>query len=355
VSVSKTAQGTFKARIRDRSGKQVTKTFKFKADALAWERKQLQDRESSTGGQRAHSKDTVAQWANNWLALSRHLAPGTIDTYQRDLDRYILPRIGDYRMNDVTSDDIDLMLTQLLEKGLAPSSVHRHYRTVRTMFQIAVKRGKLPANPADVVNPPRIPQREMRFLTVDQLELLADTISDRFRSWVLVAGYGGLRWAESMAVRPQDVTGNTIDVNAQLQMEGGEWRRLPLKTKASRRKVQLPPSVGAELEYHIDRYAADTVFVNQHGNPIKRDSFTGNVFKPALVKAGLDRQLRIHDLRHSAVAIAIEADGHPKVIQRRMGHASIAVTLDTYGHLMPEMDSSLALDIDNLRTNRFDL
>ena len=348
MSVNKTRQGTFRARYRDKDGKQITKTFKFKADALAWERQGLTQRDSGlpVGYQ---TRDTVGQWANQWLANARNLAPGTVETYQRDLDRYILPKIGHFRLTDLTADEIDDLLTANLEQGLAASTVHRHYRTIHRMLKVAMDRGRIGVNPCEQVQPPRLSQREMRFLTTIQVEKLADTIGDRYRSWVLVAAYGGLRWGEMLALRPEDFDSGILDVNAQLTMQGGKYVRTQPKSKAGRRKVPLPPSVAEELGYHIDCYAMDTIFVNQNNQPLNHASFTGNVFKPALVKARLDRQLRIHDLRHTAVAIAIECGAHPKAIQRRMGHASIALTLDVYGHLMPEMESSLALDIDELR------
>lgn len=350
MSIQKTSQGTFRARFRDRTGKQISKTFKQKADAVVWERQMLAARDA--GELTNRSRDTVAQWANLWLANARSLAPGTIRTYQKDLDTYILPTIGLYRVADVSVDHVDDLLTELLERGLAPSTVHRQYRTMNRMFRVAVQRGKISVNPCDQVEPPRIPHREMRFLTIPQVEQLADAIGDRYRSWVLVAAYGGLRWGEMLALRPEDVNDGVLNVRWQLVHQDGEFVRMPVKSKASRRKVPLPPSVAEELEYHLDEYAGETVFTNRDGRPMRHSSFTGNVFKPALVKARLDRQLRIHDLRHTCVAIAIEAGAHPKAIQRRMGHASIAVTLDTYGHLMPDMESTLAADIEALRVRR---
>lgn len=350
MSIQKTPQGTWRARYRDASGRQISKTFRMKADALVWEREGIRKRDLAGLGIVSVS-DTLSQWAAQWISNARNLAPGTVETYERDLDRYILPRIGDLRLAHVTADDIDDLLTFELERGLAPSTVHRHYRTIRRMLRVAVDRGKIPTNPCEQVQPPRIPHREMRFLTIPEVELLADTIGDRYRAWVLVAAYGGLRWGEMLALRPQDVTDGVLDVNQQLTLQSGEYVRTPPKSKAGRRKVPLPPSVVEELDYHIERYAADTIFVNQHGRPLNHTSFTGNVFKPALVKARIDRQTRIHDLRHTAVAIAIQAGAHPKAIQRRLGHASIALTLDVYGHLMPDMETTLAFDIDTLRND----
>lgn len=348
MSIQKTAQGTFRARYRDATGRQITKTFKTKADAVIWEREGLRQRDLGGIGIISNT-GTVRQWANQWLGNARNLAPGTLDTYQRDLDRYILPTIGELRLTHLTAEDIDELLTAELERGLAPSTVHRHYRTIRRMLRVAVDRGRIASNPCEKVQPPRIPHREMRFLTIPQVEKLAETISDRYRAWVLVAAYGGLRWSEMLALRPQDFSEGVLDVNAQLQLQGGEYVRTQPKSKSGRRKVPLPPSVADELAMHIDAYADDTIFVNQHGRPMNDMSFRGNVFKPALVRARIDRQTRIHDLRHTAVAIAIQAGAHPKAIQRRLGHASIALTLDVYGHLMPDMETTLAFDIDKLR------
>lgn len=353
MSVAKTAQGTYRARYRDATGRQITKTFKMKADAVTWEREKLRGRD--VGGRSAPSRDTVAQWANQWLANARNLSDGTVRTYQRDLDRYILPTIGEYRLGDLSTDDIDLVLTRNLEQGLAPSTVHRHYRTIHRMLRVAVDRSKLPTNPCDQVEPPRIGHREMRFLTIPEVEALANAISDRYRAWVLVAAYGGLRWGEMLALRPQDIVDGVVDVNSQLRLEpNGKWLRTYPKSKAGRRKVTLPASVVEELDYHVKHYAADTIFVNQHGTPLRHSSFTGNVFKPALVRAGLNRETRIHDLRHTSVAICIEAGAHPKAIQLRLGHASITITLDTYGHLMPDLATTLAVDIEQLRLGQLD-
>jgi len=357
MSISKTPHGTWRARIRDNSGRQVTKTFRFKADAEAWERTQLLDRDK--GGVPIAATGTVAQWADQWLAISRDLAPSTIKTYRRDLDRYILPDIGNIKLKDLTTEHIDAMLNEHTARGLAASTVHRHRRTVRTMMAVAVKRNKLAVNVVDNVKPPRLPHKEMRFLTIEQLERLADNIGARYRAWALVAGYAGLRWAEMLAVTKGNFTGDVIYVDAQLVQVDGLWRRVPPKSASSRRRVPLPKSVGDALREHIDTYCPNgtpdsLVFTNNAGRPLVHPSFTGNVFKPALVRAGLDRNVRIHDLRHSAVAIAIQAGGHPKSIQMRFGHSSMKVTFDDYGHIMPDMESTLAADIDTLRINTLD-
>ena len=170
---------------------------------------------------------------------------------------------------------------------------------------------------------------------------LADAIDPRYRAWVLVAGYGGLRWGELQGLRPEHVHGNELTVLEQLSGE--------LKTDGSRRRVVLPPSVGAELAAHLAAYPGEYVFTRPTGEPLVHTSFNNNRFKKALAKAGLDTGLRMHDLRHTAIAIWIQSGAHPKLIADMAGHSSIMVTMDRYGHLFPAMHEEVAVKVDEIR------
>jgi integrase len=353
MGIEKTSHGTWRARWRH-NGHTQSKTFKKKTDAtrfLTDTLANLQQGHYRTPSDRI-TRATVATFADQWLNQARNLSPGGHDTYRRDLDRYILPALGDTPLAALTPDLIDRYLTGELEH-LAPSTVHRHYRTIRRLCQVAVERGALPHNPCDPVTPPRIIHTEMRFLTVDQVDQLANTISARYRTWVHVACYAGLRWSETVALRRASIDGPRIAVTEQLVRRNGVWRSEPPKTRAGRRTVTVPPFLEQLLAAHLDEWSGSgpggLVFPNQGGRPLNGPSFTGNVFKPALVRAGIDRAVRIHDLRHTAVALAILAGAHPKALQARMGHASIAVTLDRYGHLFPEIDGQLAEALGQLR------
>ncbi len=88
------------------------------------------------------------------------------------------------------------------------------------------------------------------------------------------------------------------------------------------------------------------MFTSPEGGPLRKN-FMGRVFRPAIRRAGLKGR-RFHDLRHTAAAIAISIGAHPKVIQQRFGHASITTTLNTYGHLFPNIDVALAEDLDKV-------
>jgi integrase len=337
VSVQKTTEGTWRARIRNRGGKQLSKTFKLKADAQAWERSQLKLRDD--GQHLVASRLTVSEWADQWLASARNLAPSTVLTYRKALD-VILPTLGDVRLSDLTPERIDAFLTaDALE--YAPSTVHRHYRTIKRLCSTAVRRGHLTVNPVNAVDPPKVPRTEMRFLTAEQVEAIADAMQPRYRAWVLVAGYGGLRWGEMQALRPDHVNGNELTVLEQLSGE--------LKTDGSRRRVVLPTSVGAELAAHMATYPGEFVFTRPDGSALGHAAFNNNQFKPALKRAGVDSEVTLHTLRHTAIALWIQAGGHPKLVADMAGHSSIVVTMDRYGHLFPAMHGDVAAKVDELR------
>jgi len=103
----------------------------------------------------------LVAWAEEFLSLSRRLSKTTQQTYRRDLDKYVLPRFGGYRLGQLPADQIENWLNDEIAAGIAPSSVHRHYRTLRRVMQVAVQKQKILSNPCDRVDPPHVPRREM--------------------------------------------------------------------------------------------------------------------------------------------------------------------------------------------------
>lgn len=129
----------------------------------------------------------LAVWAEEFLSLCRRLADRTQETYRRDLDKYVLPRFGADRLGQIPADEIENWLNDEIAAGIAPSSVHRHYRTIRRMLQVAVQKQKILTNPCDRVDPPHVPKREMAFLGWDEAIRLAEAHSERFRALIYVA------------------------------------------------------------------------------------------------------------------------------------------------------------------------
>ena len=107
-----------------------------------------------------------------------------------------LPRFGAYRLGRLPAGEIENWLNDEIAAGLAPSLVHRHYRTLRRVLQVAVEKEKIPSNPCDRVQPPRVPKREMVFLTWEQAVDLAEAVGERYRALIYLAVDSGMRWSE---------------------------------------------------------------------------------------------------------------------------------------------------------------
>ena len=188
--------GGYRARYRDPLGRLTSKTFTRKADAERWTKEMEVAIERGDWLDPRNAQVPLATWAEEFLSLARRLSPSTQETYERDLRKYILPRFGAYRLGRLPADEIENWLNDEVAAGIAPSSVHRHYRLLRRMLQVAVQKQKLQANPCDRVEPPRVPKTEMTFLTWEQAVDLAEAHQERYRALIYLAVDSGMRWSE---------------------------------------------------------------------------------------------------------------------------------------------------------------
>jgi integrase len=340
-------RGKYRARFLDPLGAVHSRTFVRKADAERFLRQLDADKVSGQWVDPRNADTPLAVWAEEFLALCRRLSPTTQETYRRDLDRYVLPRFGRYRLGQLPADEIENWLNDEIASGIAPSSVHRHYRTLRRMLQVAVQKQKVLTNPCERVDPPRVPKREMRFLDWDEAIRLAEAHNERYRALIYVAVDTGMRWSELAGLRRAkvDLRNRKIRVTEQLvQLQDRTYLRKEPKTSAGVRSITISPFTASLLAAHMEAHAQPgpdaLVFANAAGRPLSASSFLTHHFSKAQKAAGVS--CRFHDLRHTSVALAIAAGAHPKAIQSRMGHSSINVTLDRYGHLFPELDEAIA-------------
>ena len=189
----------------------------------------------------------------------------------------------------------------------------------------------------------------MRYLDPAQVSHLADTIDQRYRGLVLLGAYGGLRLGEMFGLRwgRVDLLSRRVQVAEVCVEVKGELTFGPPKTKAGVRTVPIPSIVVDELAKlttpNPDPQAL--VFTSPHGAPLRAGQFRQRIWYPAIKDADLEG-LRLHDLRHTAVALWIAAGANPKEIAVRAGHASVVTVLDRYGHLYPEAEDRLSDALD---------
>jgi integrase len=176
----------------------------------------------------------------------------------------------------------------------------------------------------------------MRFLTPAEVATLADAIDPRYRALVLVGAYGGLRIGELAGLRRSrvDLLRGTVTVGEILVEVRGVLYIGPPKTRSSLRTVGLPRFVVEEVAAHLAGLDDPEAFVftAPEGGRLRVNAFRARAWRQAVLAAGLDG-LRIHDLRHTAVALWIAAGANPKEVSVRAGHASVSFTFDRYGHL----------------------
>ena len=156
------------------------------------------------------------------------------------------------------AEEIEKWLLDEIDGGLAPPSVHRHYRTVRRMFQVAVEKQKILANPCDRVHPPRVPKTEMTFLTWDQSIELAEAQTERFRVFIYLAVDSGMCRGELIGLQPKnlDLANRRVRVVDQLvRTADGQFHRTEPKTSASVRSITISRMTAEILASHLERYA----------------------------------------------------------------------------------------------------
>src|SRR4051794_25716996 len=238
-------------------------------------------------------------------------------------------------------------------KPLAAGSVAHAYRTLNRILVAAVENELLGRNRLRAVPPPQVDTEPMRFLTHDDVATLAEEVDPRYPALVLLAAYGGLRAGELIALRRRhvDLLHRTVTVVEQVQHPGGGPQLSAPKSAAGRRSVAIPRIVAEALERHLDRYASagadGLLFPAPEGGYLRLENFRRRVWSPAVTRAGL-APLRLHDLRHTCASLAIAAGADVKVLQRMLGHASAALTLDRYGHLLPGQAQSVADRLDEM-------
>src|ERR671920_1174067 len=304
-------------------------------------------------------KITVGDYLNWWLADS---VKGTVrtSTYERHEEivrLHIKPSLGRVGLKKLTPAHVRGLYSEKLDSGLAPATVRKIHSTLHKALSQAVSDGLIPRNAADVKAPRPAPE-EMRPLSEGEACTFLDVArasGDRFEPLYVLAITTGLRRGELLGLRWEDVDleRGTLRVGRSLVREEGRHTVGETKTRRGRRQVNLTPRTVNALKAHRKRQLeermrlAETykdrglVFSTSVGTPVNPENLVNRSFKPLLKKAGLPK-IRFHNLRHTCATLLLSRGVHPKLVQELLGHATIAMTLDTYSHYLPSMGDQAA-------------
>ena len=301
---------------------------------------------------------TIGEYLDVWLKGSVY---GSVrqSTYDRDtnlVNNHIKPVLGSLKLKKLNSAHVQNFYRNRLDTGLSASTVRKIHDILRRGLAQAVDWHLTQRNVADVVKPPRPVPKEIVALSTDETRRLLDAAAeDRLEALYVLAVHTGMRQGEMLALRWQDVDieNAVLSVRRTLTRRGGKVAFGEPKTKKSRRSIRLTPQAVDALRAHLERQLRDMEILGDHyqdqglifttdtGAPINPSNLRQRSFTPLLKRAGLPH-MRFHDLRHTCATLLLSRGVHPKFVQELLGHATIAITLDTYSHVMPSMGDATA-------------
>lgn len=282
---------------------------------------------------------TVGELAGDWLAFQfAVLKPSSARSLDSAWRVHVAPAWAEVRLSEIRHSQVRAWITGLAGSSGA-STVIRAHGVLAGILDVAVRDLRLTENPARGIRLPRKPPAHVAHLTDTQLTLLADC--SRHPEVVHLLGYTGLRWGEATALRIQDVDPHRrrLHVKRNAVAVGGSVRVGTPKTHRDR-SVPYPAFLSAWIDDTLAHRAGGMLLLGDGTShlrlPNSRDGwFAAAVRRAQHIDAGFPR-VTPHDLRHTAAGLAIRAGANIKAIQRMLGHASAAMTLDTYGHLFDD-------------------
>ncbi len=354
---------------RDAAGKRRQKWHSVKGTRKDAEREVARlVNEMNNGAYIEPSRMKVDEYLERWLKeyAEPRVSPKTYERYAAIVRQNIVPAIGNYALSKLNPLHIQSFYTEALSSGrksrrggLSAQTVVHFHRVLRKALDQAIKWQLLARNPADAVEPPKVPRQQMRALNENEAAALIRLVKGgRLHLPVFIAVTTGLRRGEILALRWEDLDlelGQVVVCRSLEQTKNGLRFKSP-KTERGRRMVTLPGITLAELKSHKATQAQDRLALGPayedhglvcpriDGSPWPPDAFS-TAFADLIRKSDLPH-VRFHDLRHSHATQLLRQGVHPKVVSERLGHSNIGITLDTYSHVLPGMQEQASALVD---------
>ena len=339
-----------------RDGKKISKTFRRKSDAKSW--RAAAKREVDHGALRSPSERTLREAATAWLEgaergefrnrSGRPFKPATLRGYRQVLIDRLLPALGSRRLSSITTSDLQTLVDGWQREGLSASTIRNTIKPMQAIYRRARSREGLPVNPTRDLELPVPEPGEVEIVSPAAAAKLIGAVEDEERVIWATALYAGLRYGELRALRwsAVDLKTRMIAVRESWDPKAGA---MDPKTRKSRRTVPMPAVLRALLLEHRLRRGSpapdDLVFAADGKVPFQAERLY-RLADQAWKSAEIAGRLRLHQARHTYASFMIAAGVNAKALSSFMGHASITVTFDLYGHLMPGTEAEGAALLD---------
>lgn len=308
----------------------------------------------STGTHVEPSAQTTGDFLDAWFAAtSATRRTSTNATYRSVISAHLSPRIGSIRLQALSAPTLNALYSDLLASGSSASTVRYVHAVLRRALKDAVRWNLVARNVAEAADPPRLTRRQSRTWSARELQAFLQHVrSNRLYAAYVLAATTGMRRGEVLGLRWQDVDLDTgrVSVSQTLVAVSRDVHFSEPKTARGRRNVALDVTTRDALREHRDPQIReresveyvdhDLVFAHEDGTALNPEAFS-DAFRRQVKRAGLP-PIRLHDLRHTHATLALSAGVHPKVVSERLGHASVAFTLDQYSHAIPALQETAA-------------
>ncbi len=298
------------------------------------------------------NRETVARFLERWL---RDVAPHrvrdtTLADYRGDIRRHILPALGRLRLQELTPARVQRFINELSAQGLGPDTVQHVRAVLRVALGQAQREGILGQNPAKLVEVPKVKREEVPALRPIDAKALLDAFTGHdYEALVTLTLATGLRQGEVLGLAWDDIDfeARTLTVRRQVQRVDGAYRLTALKTSRSRRTLALPPLAVEALRQQRVRQAearlragpawieTGRIFTTVRGDYLNGSTVTHR-FQQRLAEVGLDAR-KFHHLRHGAASLLLAQGASMRVVMEQLGHSLIALTMNTYAHIAPQL------------------
>jgi len=315
------------------------------------------------------TKTNLAEYLERWLKdyVWPNLAPRTAEGYEHIMRHHVIPTLGKIVLNKIKPEHLQHYYSAKLSTGLSTQTIRHHHTTLHKALNTAVEWGLLSRNVADVVKTPRAQQTEMQtWNEEDVAQFLQLAKENPYYTLFYTALFSGMRRSEYLALRWSDLDLLLCQayVNRSLHaLRGGQIVYRSPKTIKGRRMIALSPSMASVLREHYEKANLertmlgiplkddDLVFCQPNGSPLLPNTVTHAWIK--LVRRSGLKPIRLHDARHTHASLMLKQGAHPKVVQERLGHAGIQITLDTYSHVAPGLQEAAAKRFDDVLNGRY--
>lgn len=338
-SVYRRRDGRWVVAVRDRAGRRRARYFRSEPTKTEV-RTALRELGASS---RPDTRTTVGRWLATWLDTMRPPRVRSSTWVSYELHVRHLSDLSAIPLARLNPADVRLHLRAMTDDGHAPRSVASNLGILRMALKAAMRDGLLTRNVAADVDPPRVPKSEPRILTPAEVRVL---IEDGDPLWTLLVTTG-LRLGEALGLRWRDLSTDTVTVSGGLRYVDRRFRargarslqRVEPKSRAGWRTVALP--VPLAIERPTVENLEGLVFTNATGSP-RDPRAVSREWATTRKRLGLSDDVTLHALRHTAVSLMLASGASLDDVKRTIGHATIAMTSDTYGHLVEGRERAVA-------------